>query len=70
MVGLGPKTQIRIDRSWKVDLIIFQLQSFLDSLQKGKIFTKETKTMILDRADKIDGYGFYAQIEMLENHSV
>jgi ATP-dependent RNA helicase RhlE len=59
--GLGPKTQIELIEAG-VDIIISTTGRFLDLYKKGKIFTKEIKTMILDEADKMMDMGFMPQI--------
>ena len=59
--GLGPKTQIEQIEAG-VDILISTTGRFLDLYRKGKIFTKEIKTMILDEADKMMDMGFMPQI--------
>ncbi len=59
--GLGPKTQIEQIEAG-VDILISTTGRFLDLYRKGKIFTREIKTMILDEADKMMDMGFMPQI--------
>lgn len=62
--GLGPKTQIEaIEKG--VDIIVSTPGRFLDIYRKGKILTKEIKTMVLDEADKMMDMGFMPQIRSI-----
>ncbi|MEX2511806.1 MAG: DEAD/DEAH box helicase [Cyclobacteriaceae bacterium] len=59
--GLGPKTQIEKLQEG-VDIIIATPGRFLDLYQRGEIFPRDIKTMILDEADKMLDMGFLPQI--------
>lgn len=62
--GLGPKTQIEILEKG-VDIIVTTPGRFLDIYRKGKILTKEIKTLVLDEADKMMDMGFMPQIRSI-----
>ncbi|WP_057939508.1 DEAD/DEAH box helicase [Algoriphagus resistens] len=62
--GLGPKTQIETLEKG-VDIIVSTPGRFLDIYRKGKILTKEIKTMVLDEADKMMDMGFMPQIRSI-----
>lgn len=62
--GLGPKTQIE-NLEKGVDIIVSTPGRFLDIYRKGKILTKEIKTMVLDEADKMMDMGFMPQIRSI-----
>lgn len=62
--GLGPKTQIELIEKG-VDIIVSTPGRFLDIYRKGKLFTKEIKTLVLDEADKMMDMGFMPQIRSI-----
>ncbi len=62
--GLGPKTQIELIEKG-VDIIISTPGRFTDLYKKGKLYTKEIKTMVLDEADKMMDMGFMPQIRSI-----
>ncbi|MEX0883468.1 MAG: DEAD/DEAH box helicase [Cyclobacteriaceae bacterium] len=59
--GLGPKPQIEKLQAG-VDIIIATPGRFLDLYQRGELFPRDIKTMILDEADKMLDMGFLPQI--------
>jgi ATP-dependent RNA helicase RhlE len=62
--GLGPKTQIEILEKG-VDIIVSTPGRLLDIYRKGKLLTKEIKTLVLDEADKMMDMGFMPQIRSI-----
>ncbi len=62
--GLGPKPQIEKLQAG-VDIVIATPGRFLDLYQKGEIFVREIKTMVLDEADKMLDMGFMPQIRAI-----
>lgn len=62
--GLGPKTQIEKIKQG-VDIVIATPGRFLDLYQRGDIFLREIKTMVLDEADKMLDMGFMPQIRAI-----
>lgn len=59
--GIGPKKQIE-DVEKGVDIIVATPGRFLDIYSKGKLNTKQIKTLVLDEADKMMDMGFMPQI--------
>ena len=62
--GLGPKPQIEKLKEG-VDIIIATPGRFLDLYQRGEVFLREIKTMVLDEADKMLDMGFMPQIRAI-----
>lgn len=62
--GVGPKTQIELLEAG-VDIIVATPGRFLDLYQRGAIFTKAIKTLVLDEADKMMDMGFMPQIRKI-----
>lgn len=62
--GLGPKTQIETLEKG-VDIIVSTPGRLLDIYRKGKLLTKEIKTLVLDEADKMMDMGFMPQIRSI-----
>jgi len=62
--GLGPKPQIEKLQEG-VDIIIATPGRFNDLYQKGEIYTRDIKTMVLDEADKMLDMGFLPQIKAI-----
>ena len=62
--GVGPKTQMEVLDAG-VDIIVATPGRFLDLYQRGSIFTKAIKTLVLDEADKMMDMGFMPQIRKI-----
>ena len=63
--GVGPKTQIeQLDAG--MDLIVATPGRLWEIYQKGKLVTKEIKTVVLDEADKLMDMGFMPQLERIQ----
>ncbi|MCC5938375.1 MAG: DEAD/DEAH box helicase [Lunatimonas sp.] len=62
--GVGPKSQIEALQEG-VDLIISTPGRFLDLYNRGEIFTRDLKTMVMDEADKMLDMGFMPQIRAI-----
>ena len=62
--GVGPKTQIE-QLEQGVDIIVGTPGRFLDIYSRGKIITKQIKTLVLDEADRMMDMGFMPQIRKI-----
>jgi ATP-dependent RNA helicase RhlE len=62
--GVGPKTQIEeIEKG--IDIIVATPGRFMDIYLRGKLLTKQLKTLVLDEADKMMDMGFMPQIRKI-----
>jgi ATP-dependent RNA helicase RhlE len=62
--GIGPKTQIEMLRQG-VDIIISTPGRFTELYQKGELFTKQIKILVLDEADRMMDMGFMGQLRKI-----
>ena len=62
--GVGPKTQIE-NLNEGVDIIIATPGRFMELYLKGKVVTKQIKTLILDEADRMMDMGFMPQLRRI-----
>ena len=62
--GIGPKTQIEMLRQG-IDIIISTPGRFTELYQKGELFTKHVKILVLDEADRMMDMGFMGQLRKI-----
>lgn len=62
--GIGPKTQIEMLRQG-IDIIISTPGRFTELYQKGELFTKQIKMLVLDEADRMMDMGFMGQLRKI-----
>ena len=62
--GVGPKTQIEMLRQG-IDIIISTPGRFTELYQKGELFTKHVKMLVLDEADRMMDMGFMGQLRKI-----
>jgi ATP-dependent RNA helicase RhlE len=62
--GIGPKTQIEMLRQG-IDIIISTPGRFTELYQKGELFTKNVKMLVLDEADRMMDMGFMGQLRKI-----
>ena len=62
--GIGPKTQIEMLRQG-IDIIIATPGRFTELYQKGELFTKQIKFLVLDEADRMMDMGFMGQLRKI-----
>lgn len=62
--GIGPKTQIEMLRQG-VDIVISTPGRFTELYQKGELFTKQIKMLVLDEADRMMDMGFMPQLRKI-----
>jgi ATP-dependent RNA helicase RhlE len=62
--GVGPKTQIEMLRQG-IDIIISTPGRFTELYQKGELFTKQIKMLVLDEADRMMDMGFMGQLRKI-----
>jgi ATP-dependent RNA helicase RhlE len=62
--GVGPKTQIEMLRQG-IDIIISTPGRFTELYQKGELFTKQVRMLVLDEADRMMDMGFMGQLRKI-----